>query len=76
MLIVALSIPSLKSVYPCLSQAQNLRPAPKDFPEGNGGWPLFFAPLAFTNNRSFGGSFMLGLLIDVLLRIFLPEFWV
>ena len=75
MLIVALAIPSLKSIFPAF-----LKPKPEtrpvDFPEGNGGWPLYFAPLAFINNRSFGGFFMLGLLIDVLLRIFLPEFWV
>lgn len=74
MLIVIFAIPSLKSVYPAFLQPRP-ETRPEGFPEGNGGWPLYFAPLAFTNNRSFGGLFMLGLLIDVLLRIFLPEFW-
>jgi 1,4-dihydroxy-2-naphthoate octaprenyltransferase len=75
MLIVLFAIPTLKQVYPAF-----LKPKPEtkpdDFPEGEGGWPLYFAPLGFGNNRKFGGMFMFGLLIDVLLRIFLPEFWV
>lgn len=75
MLVVLFAIPSFKQVFPAF-----LKPKPEtrpdDFPEGEGGWPLYFAPLAFLNNRSFGGLFMFGLLIDVLLRIFLPDFWV
>ena len=75
MLIVVLALPSLKQVFPVF-----LKPKPEtkpdDFPEGEGGWPLYFAPLSFINNRSFGMWFMLGLVVDVLLRIFLPEFWV
>jgi 1,4-dihydroxy-2-naphthoate octaprenyltransferase len=74
MLIVVFAIPTLKKVFPAF-----LKPKPEtrpdDFPEGEGGWPLYFAPLGFFNNRSFGGLFMVGLLIDVLLRNFLPEFW-
>jgi 1,4-dihydroxy-2-naphthoate octaprenyltransferase len=74
MLVVLFAIPNLKQVFPAF-----LKPKPEtrpdDFPEGEGGWPLYFAPLAFLNNRSFGGLFMVGLLVDVLLRIFLPEFW-
>jgi 1,4-dihydroxy-2-naphthoate octaprenyltransferase len=75
MAIVLLAIPAFKQVIPPL-----LKPKPAEkpdgFPAGEGGWPLFFAPLAFVNNRSFGGYFMLGLLADTLLRIFLPSFWV
>jgi len=76
MLIVFLAIPSLRQVFPAFLKP---RPAtrPEGFPDGQGGWPLYFAPLGFANNRSFGGLFMLGLLIDVLLRI-LPAtagFW-
>ena len=75
MAIVLLAIPTFMQTYPAL-----LRPKPETrpegFPEGQGGWPLFFAPLAFRNNRSFGSLFMLGLLIDVALRIFFPHFWV
>ena len=76
MLIVFLAIPSLRQVFPAFLKP---RPAtrPEGFTDGQGGWPLYFAPLGFANNRSFGGLFMLGLLIDVLLRI-LPAtagFW-
>jgi len=74
MLVVLLAVPTLQKIYPALLQP---KPAekPEDFPEGNGGWPLYFAPLAFSNNRSFGGLFMIGLLVDVVIRIFLPTFW-
>ncbi len=75
MLIVLFAIPSFLQIFPAFTKP---RPAekPEGFAEGNGGWPLYFAPLAFVNNRSFGGLFMIGLLIDVLLRIFIPTFWV
>lgn len=76
MLIVFLALPSLRQVFPAFLKP---RPAtrPEGFPDGQGGWPLYFAPLGFANNRSFGGLFMLGLLIDVILRV-LPataNFW-
>jgi len=74
MLIVFFAIPSLQRTLPFL-----LKPRPEirpdRFPDGQGGWPLYFAPLSFGNNRSFGGLFMLGLLIDVILRIVVPTFW-
>ncbi len=74
MLVVLLAIPTLRMLYPAfLKPKPETRPA--DFPDGQGGWPLYFAPMAFWNNRKFGSLFMLGLLVDVLLRIFLPAFW-
>lgn len=74
MLLVFLAVPTLLKTTPHFLQP---KPAtrPEWFPEAQGGWPLFFAPLAFGNNRAFGGLFMLALLADVLLRIFLPLFW-
>jgi len=74
MAIVLLALPTFMKVYPALLKS---KPAerPADFPDGQGGWPLYFAPMGFWNNRSFGSLFMLGLLIDVLLRVFLPAFW-
>jgi 1,4-dihydroxy-2-naphthoate octaprenyltransferase len=74
MVIVLFAIPALKRVLPAFGQP---KPAerPADFPDGQGGWPLYFAPMAFLNNRSFGMYFMLAFLIDTLLRIFLPTFW-
>lgn len=74
MLVVLLALPTLRQTLPNFFKP---RPAtrPEGFPDGQGGWPLFFAPLAFGNNRAFGGLFMLGLLVDVLLRIYAPAFW-
>lgn len=74
MLVVLLAIPTLRQVLPAFLKP---KPAerPADFPDGQGGWPLYFAPMSFWNNRSFGMYFMLSLLVDVLLRIFIPTFW-
>ena len=74
MAIVLFALPTFFKVYPAFLKP---KPAerPADFPDGQGGWPLYFAPLSFWNNRSFGTLFMLGLLVDVLIRIFLPAFW-
>ncbi len=74
MLIVLLAIQTLRESLPPLAKP---KPAtrPDGFPDGQGGWPLYFAPIAFRNNRAFGSLFMLGLLVDVALRIFLPAFW-
>ena len=74
MLIVLLAIPNLGRVLPAFFKPRP-QERPKDFPEGQGGWPLYFAPLAFLNNRLFGILFMLGLVGDVLLRTLLPSFW-
>lgn len=74
MALVLLAIPTLRMIYPAfLKPKPETRPA--DFPEGQGGWPLYFAPMAFWNNRKFGSFFLLGLFVDVLLRIFFPTFW-
>jgi 1,4-dihydroxy-2-naphthoate octaprenyltransferase len=74
MLIVLFAIPALReSLVPLMKPKPETRP--EGFPDGQGGWPLYFAPIAFRNNRSFGSLFMLGLLVDVALRIFLPTFW-
>lgn len=74
LLLVLFAIPTLRQTLPNFLKP---RPAtrPEDFPDGQGGWPLFFAPLAFANNRAFGGLFMLAFLLDVAIRVFLPAFW-
>lgn len=76
MLIVLFAIPTLRQSIPPLTQPKP-DTRPEGFPEGQGGWPLFFAPIAFRNNRSFGSLFMLGLLLDVALRLipFTQNFW-
>jgi 1,4-dihydroxy-2-naphthoate octaprenyltransferase len=73
MVLVALAVPTFLKLYP-----QFLKPKPEtrpeDFPDGQGGWPLYFAPQAFINNRAFGMWFMLGLVLDVILRLVFPLF--
>jgi 1,4-dihydroxy-2-naphthoate polyprenyltransferase len=74
--IVLLAIPAFLQTYPALLKPKP-ETRPEGFPDGQGGWPLYFAPLAFRNNRAFGLWFMLGLLLDVTLRL-LPAtagFW-
>lgn len=80
MLIVFFALPTLRQILPAFQKPKpETRPA--DFPDGQGGWPLYFAPMAFWNNRSFGMYFMLGVLIDVLLRVvpftaqLITKFW-
>jgi len=62
-----LALPQLRETVPAFLQP---KPAerPANFPQGQGGWPLFFAPLAFRYNRTFGSLFLLGLLADVILQ--------
>jgi 1,4-dihydroxy-2-naphthoate octaprenyltransferase len=74
MLLVSMAIPTLIKLIP---QFRKPRPEikPEGFPEGQGGWPLYFAPQAFVNNRAFGLWFMAGLFLDVLIRVLFPMFW-
>lgn len=70
MAIVLLALPTFRQYYPVF-----LKPKPQTRPEGQPGWPLYFVGYAFYNNRKFGSLFMLGLLVDVLLRVIIPTFW-
>lgn len=72
MVIVFLAIPNFLRVYPVF-----LKPKPETRPEGQPGWPLYFVGYAFYNNRKFGMLFMIGLLLDIMLRIlpFTQNFW-
>lgn len=51
------------------------KPRPGEPPEGYPAWPIWFAGVSFNHNRMFGGLFILGLLADTLLRVFVPGFW-
>ncbi len=74
MMVVLFALPALYESLPPLTKPRP-ETRPKDFPDGQGGWPLYFAPIAFRNNRSFGSLFMFSLFVDVILRNFLPAFW-
>jgi 1,4-dihydroxy-2-naphthoate polyprenyltransferase len=75
MLLSFIALPTFLKTYP-----QFLKPKPETrpegFPDGQGGWPLYFAPQGFMNTRAFGSWFVLGLILDIVLRLVLPHFWV
>jgi 1,4-dihydroxy-2-naphthoate polyprenyltransferase len=74
MVVVLAALPALLKTLPALLQPRPVE-RPEGFPEGNGGWPLYFAPIAFIATRAFGGWYLLGLCADAALRHFLPGFW-
>jgi 1,4-dihydroxy-2-naphthoate octaprenyltransferase len=51
------------------------KPRPDGPPEGYEGWPIWFSGFTFFHNRRFTMLFMLGVLIDTLLRVYVPDFW-
>lgn len=51
------------------------KPRPAASPEGYPAWPVWFSGAAFFHNRQFGGYILLGLIMDALLRTYLPTFW-
>jgi 1,4-dihydroxy-2-naphthoate octaprenyltransferase len=50
-------------------------PRPSEPPAGYPIWPRWFSTVCFVHNRVFSNYFVLGLIIDTLLRTFLPTFW-
>jgi len=74
LLLVLVAVPTFIKMYP-----QFLKPKPETrpegFPDGQGGWPLYFASQAFVNNRAFGVWFMLAMILDVIIRVAFPSFW-
>jgi 1,4-dihydroxy-2-naphthoate octaprenyltransferase len=50
-------------------------PRPSEPPPGYPIWPRWFSTVSFVHNRNFGNLFILGLLADTLLRVFVPSFW-
>jgi 1,4-dihydroxy-2-naphthoate octaprenyltransferase len=70
MLIVFLAYKEALSVLNVMN-----RPKPAQPPEGWLAWPVWFSGFAFQHNRRFGGFLILGLIMDALLRVFIPAFW-
>ncbi len=52
-----------------------LQPRPTQPPEGYPIWPRWFSTVSFIHNRNFGNLFILGVLLDLILRIFVTGFW-
>jgi 1,4-dihydroxy-2-naphthoate octaprenyltransferase len=55
--------------------AVHAKPRPAEPPKEWPGWPTWFSGFCFYHNRLFENLFVLGLLADVILRIFVPTFW-
>lgn len=51
------------------------KPRPTEPPKEWPYWPTWFSGFAFYHNRLFGDLFLIGLLLDTLLRIFVGNFW-
>jgi 1,4-dihydroxy-2-naphthoate octaprenyltransferase len=52
------------------------KPRPAEPPKEWPGWPTWFSGFAFYHNRLFSNLFVLGVLLDTLMRIFVPSFWI
>lgn len=57
------------------------KPRPDAPPEGCPAWPTWFSAVCFVHNRNFGGLFILGLILDTVLRVipvtgqFILHYW-
>ena len=58
-----------------LAVGVHTKPRPAEPPKEWPGWPTWFSGFAFFHNRLFSDLFVIGILADCLLRIFLPAFW-
>jgi 1,4-dihydroxy-2-naphthoate octaprenyltransferase len=64
MLIVAVGIPTFLQIWPMLRQPKP-EEKPEDYPDV---WPNYFVAGAFIHNRKFGVWFMLGLIVDTVIK--------
>jgi 1,4-dihydroxy-2-naphthoate octaprenyltransferase len=64
---------AFRHAWSAIKLLNNPRPAAP--PPGYPAWPTWFSAATFFHNRQFGGLLILGLIIDALLRVFLPNFW-
>lgn len=51
------------------------KPRPTEPPKEWPAWPTWFAGFAFYHNRLFSNLLLLGMIVDVVLRLTLPGFW-
>jgi 1,4-dihydroxy-2-naphthoate octaprenyltransferase len=64
---VVLAIPTLRKIWPMFS-APKPAEKPADYPDV---WPNYFVAAAFIHNRSFGIWFMLALIVDSVLKVYI-----
>jgi 1,4-dihydroxy-2-naphthoate octaprenyltransferase len=66
----------LVAVKPAQVALQRLsRPRPEGPPPGYPIWPRWFSTVCFVHNRVFSNYFVLGLIIDTVIRTAFPAFW-
>ncbi|MFN2215370.1 MAG: prenyltransferase, partial [Anaerolineales bacterium] len=56
--------------------ASLLKPRPSEPPKEWPAWPTWFSGFAFYHNRLFSNLFLLGMLLNLIIRIAFPTFWV
>ena len=66
MVAVVLAIPTLRKIWP-MFKGPKPDEKPADYPDV---WPNYFVAAAFIHNRSFGVWFMLGLIVDSILKVY------
>ena len=66
MLIVAVAIPTFLQILPTF-RAPKPDEKPEDYPDV---WPNYFVAMAFVHNRKYGVWFMLGLIVDTVIKTF------
>lgn len=69
LLVVFLALPVFFNVFLAMYRHSKPSERPEEYPAD--AWPLWFVATAFAHNRRFGLLFLLGLLADALLRIFI-----
>jgi 1,4-dihydroxy-2-naphthoate polyprenyltransferase len=70
MLIIFFAVMRLVTAIKILS-----KPRPDAPPPGFPFWPTYFSAFNFNHNRLVGGLFILGMIFDTALHLFLPGFW-
>jgi 1,4-dihydroxy-2-naphthoate octaprenyltransferase len=64
---ILLAIPTFRKIWP-MFKAPKPAEKPADYPDV---WPNYFVAAAFIHNRSFGVWFMLALIVDSILKVYI-----
>jgi 1,4-dihydroxy-2-naphthoate polyprenyltransferase len=70
MLLVLIAIPPARVAIARLS-----KPRPTEAPAGYPIWPRWFSTVCFVHNRVFSNWFVIAIILDTLIRTFIPTFW-
>jgi 1,4-dihydroxy-2-naphthoate octaprenyltransferase len=70
LLLVLISAPDALKALRLLS-----KPRPAEAPPGYPVWPRWFSTVSFMHNWKFGNLFILGVAVDMAVRLLFPSFW-